>query len=149
MSKRVIIMSAIPGAGKSTYIRNNFPDAFIVSADYFFMHDGVYEFDHTKLGSAHGQCFRNFMEAIQAGIELVVVDNTNTTMKEINTYAKPAKELGYDIEVVVLQYPIDKAYERNVHGVPFEAIQRMSDRIENTSRLVKTAWPTIVVNNEK
>ncbi len=142
-------MCAIPGAGKSTYIQNNFLDAYVVSADHYFMRDGVYEFDRNQLGRAHGECYRYFMEAVTAGLELIVVDNTNTTMREINTYANPAKDHGYEIEVVVLPVDAELGYNRNVHGVPFDTIQKMANRIGNTVGVLTggtVPWTTTVIN---
>lgn len=146
---KVVIMVGCPGSGKSTYIKNKFSDALIVSADHFFMNNGVYEFDRNLLGRAHGECYQNFMEAITAGIELVVVDNTNTTMREINTYANPAREKGYDVEVVVLSVDPQIGYSRNVHGVPFDTIQKMANRITNTVKILTNGtvpWVTTVIN---
>lgn len=146
--KKLIVMCAVPGSGKSTYIKANYPDACVVSSDFYFMRNGVYEFDRAELGAAHSQCFNNFTKALEDNIELIVVDNTSTTMKEINTYAKPANEKGYEIEVVVLQCPTHKAFARNVHGVPLDVIEAMATRIKNTSRFVDEQWPTIFIDSQ-
>ena len=43
----VIVMQGVSGSGKSTYIKNNLPNATVVSADHFFVNavTGVYEFN--------------------------------------------------------------------------------------------------------
>lgn len=147
MSK-VVIMVGCPGAGKSTYIKNNYPSAFIASADHYFMQDGVYEFDRSKLGRAHEKCFTTFSDALEfAGEELIVVDNTNTTMKEINVYANPAKLMEYDVEIVIIKTSPRVGYKRNVHGVPLDVIEKMAARVENTEKLL-AGWNVIIVNNE-
>ena len=130
MYNTVIIMRGVSGSGKSTYIKEHFSDAVVVSADKYFMKDGKYNFDATKLGSAHGQCRARFKAALQAGKPLVVVDNTNTRAKEFKAYVKIAVEHYYAVRVVRLDVPLEDLYGKNVHGVPDENVKSMYDRME-------------------
>lgn len=130
-ANKVVIMRSISGGGKSTYIRKNFPDAVICSADHFFSDKktGEYKFNPKLLGLAHKTCSSKFQKALRNKEPLIVVDNTNTTMREIRPYVMAAKNAGYEVEIVRIDTPVDVAHKRNTHGVPLEAIQRMSDRM--------------------
>jgi len=125
-------MRSISGGGKSTYIRKNFPaDAVICSADHFFndKKTGEYNFNPKLLGLAHKTCNSKFKKALLKKAPLIVVDNTNTTLREIRPYVMAAKHAGYEVEVIRIDTPVDVAHKRNSHGVPLEAIQRMADRM--------------------
>lgn len=51
--RNVIIMRGVPGSGKSTYVRNRYPEARVVSADRYFTDPatGEYRFDASKRGA--------------------------------------------------------------------------------------------------
>lgn len=130
--KKVIILRGPSGSGKSTYIKNHLPDAFVCSADHYFNDDeGNYNFNPKKLGQAHGTCRLNFKQAILDKVPLIVVDNTNTKLKEMEPYLDVASNHGYTVEVVRLTVPLDSLYGRNTHGVPDEAVKKMDDRMQD------------------
>jgi predicted kinase len=133
--KKVIILAGIPGSGKSTYIKkymDDIPDDIIddmtyivVSADHYFMQNGVYSFRGQDLGKAHTQCSTKFHEALDTGIELIFVDNTNIHHKHRKQYIDDAIEAGYHVEIHAIPCDPETAATRNVHGVPLHACQRM------------------------
>lgn len=132
--KKVEIMRGCSGAGKSTYIRMHFPNAYVVSADQFFMQDGHYNFDGAKLSQAHQDCFRRFMEAIMIDeLEHVVVDNTNTQAWELAPYVQGASSFGYEVEIHTLVVDPEIAAKRNLHGVRLRDVKRHAEN-------VKRAW---------
>lgn len=102
--------------------------------DYFVDSDGVYNFDRDKLGKAHGYSKHTAEQAMSKDVDVVVIDNTNTMQKEMNPYEKMAKRKGYRVvKHVVGSFDEEslKLYaERNVHGVPLEAIKRMAGRFQ-------------------
>lgn len=132
---KVIIMRGVSGAGKSTWIRNNYPLATlrsVVSADHYFTDaHGIYRFDPNKLGEAHGACLRLYLEHIRKIDPLIVVDNTNTTVAEIAPYYALAEAYGYEVEIVTLTVEPALAYERNVHKVPLTTIDRQHYNLVN------------------
>lgn len=128
-------MRSIPGGGKDTYIRKHFPGAVVASADNFFIHtnpqtgEQEYRFDPRKLGAAHGQSFRTFQNALDAGEPLVVANNTNTQVFEMEKYVMAAKKAGYDVEIIRIETPTHIAAARNIHGVPLQAVEKMAKRM--------------------
>lgn len=124
---RIILMSGIPGSGKSTFIEKHFPQADVCSADKFFMASGQYRFDASKLGAAHGECLRNFIHRVSCDpCETVVVDNTNLSALELAPYVAIANAFGITPELYTLNVEPAIAAARNVHGVPAAGIERMA-----------------------
>lgn len=131
---KVVILRGLPGSGKSTWVKNNLPNAFICSADHFFENSlGEYNFNPSKLSEAHGQCMWNFIAALTDKLPLVVVDNTNVTKIEIAPYLSVAQAFGYDVEIICIdpKLSLKELSERNVHGVPYKSLQSMESRWEN------------------
>lgn len=128
----VIIMRGLPGSGKTTWVRDNAPgDAIIVSADTYFMQNGRYQFDPSKIAEAHNDCLRRFVAALQERTSpTIVVDNTNLRVTEIAPYYRLAEAFGYTpIVVWVHQHP-DACANRNIHNVPRDAILKMMTATE-------------------
>ncbi len=128
---KIYIMSGIPGAGKSTYVAKNFPDAFVCSADNYHMRNGEYKFDPNNIGKAHAACLRRFVGMVDgtfgrarltAFMEDIVVDNTNTTVAEIAPYYALAEAYEHDVEILSINVSLNDS-ARNVHGVPLEDSQ--------------------------
>jgi predicted ABC-type ATPase len=157
MSKQVKIMSGIAGSGKSTIAADMEPDVkyrdggnkTLVSADHFFLDRfGHYNFNPAKLSEAHGQCFRNFIEAMQSDVSLIVVDNTNTTSEEITPYVLGAQAFGYECEIITVSIRdeidgIQKCADRNSHGVPYKTIQAQQSRL--AGRKLPPWWKETVI----
>ena len=138
--KKLIVLRGIPGCGKSTVaedVANEYVEmgytADICSADYFFEDEnGQYKFDGSMLNQAHYQSRDDADDAMSAGINLVIIDNTNTQKREYQPYIDMANEYGYDvvIQMVGNLTDIELYASRNTHGVPKEVIERMAKRFE-------------------
>lgn len=131
MQNNVIILSGIPGSGKSTYARTL--GGIAVSADDHFMVGGAYRFDPAQLGVAHQSCFRRFMDlALHAFHSArIVVDNTNMGEAEIAPYYLAGEAYGWQVEVRVIECPLEVALARQTHGVPENLVRSMYDRLQN------------------
>lgn len=133
--KRVIILSGLPGSGKSTYAKELAKSgALVYSADSYFINgEGQYKFDVTKLSEAHNDCMRKFTRAVTnpgvAGND-VVVDNTNVSWNEINPYYRVAAAFGYKVSLITFLCTLDLSVKRNVHNVPISTIVRMFDTLQ-------------------
>ena len=73
-----------------------------------------------------------FYRSLADGIDIVVVDNTNTTHKEYKSYLKSAKEFHAIVtSVVFIPDELEKHVSRNVHNVPVEVIEKMIARLND------------------
>ena len=140
---KVIILLGISGSGKSTFIRDSYPGAAVVSADHFFMVNGEYVFDGSKLPEAHGACLKQFIERASSperrvypdydyDNQVLIVDNTNTTVHEIAPYAAVALAYGHELELVVIHCDPKVAAARCIHDVPTDRVALQYKRLMNT-----------------
>jgi len=123
MEKVLIIVRAIPGAGKNTFadlITKN-----VCCADDYFMDNGEYVWNPKDLGRAHMWCQNKCRKFMESGISPVVVANTSVTTKELKPYYKLAEEFGYKVFSVIVE---NRHGGVNVHGVSQETIDKMKER---------------------
>lgn len=123
--KEVYVCRGLPGSGKSTWARENFPKSNIVSADDFFTHGDEYKFDPKKIPQAHQSCFRKFIRMIDRGVSPIIVDNTNTQLWEMSPYILAGESFGYTVKIFEFHVPVKLSSVMNVHGVPESTIKRM------------------------
>jgi predicted kinase len=139
--RKVIIMRGPSGSGKSTYIQKHFPDAYVCSADHFFIKNGEYVFEPAKIGEAHSMCMSLFISATvdPNAAPLIVVDNTNIKIWEFFNYYHLSRLLGFELEIHSLFYSADRetCKARNQHSVPPQMIDRMFDNYEPTDNEIK------------
>ncbi len=143
---KIVIFRAVSGAGKSTaalalQAKLNAANKLcpIVSADYTFLQDGVYKFEASRLGEAHGACFRDAITLVRSwhNNELdnrtLIIDNTNISVAEIAPYVALAQAYGCDHEIITILVDPATAALRNVHGVPFDRVMAMHDAMLSTT----------------
>lgn len=132
MTKKLYIVRGVPGSGKSTLALNLVGHDFLVcEADKYFMFDGEYKFDASKLKDAHESC-RNLVETYMKDSLVndqfyreIAVSNTFTQEWEMQPYFDLAKKYGYMVFSIIVE---NRHGGSNQHNVPAEAIQRMKDR---------------------
>lgn len=132
-------MRGLPGSGKSTYVKNNYPNAEICSADHFFykLGNGEYKYDATKIGEAHKECFSKFMEAISCGKETIAIDNVFTTRWEISPYIALANHFGYDHQIIKMETPLAVCLSRQTHKVPDKHMEWINKGFEKSIKFWK------------
>jgi predicted kinase len=130
MEKILYIVRGVPGSGKSTFAKTLGGTHF--ETDTFFMENGEYKFDFTKLKDAHKWCQASVNTAMimnhTAGINnVIVVSNTFTQEWEMEPYFEMASTFDYKVFSIVVENRHDGV---NQHGVPDDKIQIMKDRFE-------------------
>lgn len=139
--RKVIILIGPSGSGKSTRaeeikkkINSAGDSCYIVSADnYFIGHSPLtpeYKFVVEKLPFAHDWCKCEFVKALRAGVNVVVVDNTNSTRSQRFFYEIMSKEFGFTVEYEEMkEKDLQTLLSRNIHGTPEKIIQTQLDNI--------------------
>lgn len=124
VQQSLILVRGIPGSGKSTLAKtisaefghNHY------EADMYFVEDGVYKFDHSKLKDAHVWCFKNTNDDLY-NFSDVVVSNTFTRYREIDPYLTLARDYG--CELIIIDCLGDYG---SIHDVPDDKMMKMSSR---------------------
>lgn len=122
--KELFLLRGLPGAGKSTLAKMICNQH--VEADMFFIQDGEYKFDASKLRQAHAWC-QDKTEAWMRNGYNVVVSNTFTTEWEMEAYYKLAEKYGYRVHSLIAE---NRHNGVNEHNVPADKLEQMKNRFE-------------------
>jgi predicted kinase len=130
MKKILYLLRGVPGSGKSSVAQNIGGTHF--ETDKYFMVDGEYKFDPTKLKQYHQMCQNEVnLAMIQNHTahlnDVIVVSNTFTQEWEMKPYFDLAKTYGYQVFSLIVE---NRHGGLNQHGVPEDKVQIMKDRFE-------------------
>lgn len=153
MNKKLYIVRGLPGSGKSTFAEALVGSDFLVcEADKYFMVDGEYKFDATKLKEAHESC-RNLVETYMKDSLVndqfyreIAVSNTFTQSWEMTPYFELAEKYGYMVFTVIVE---NRHGGVNQHGVPDDKLEQMKTRFEVQLTPVKEIHLEDVFGNKK
>ena len=128
--KTLYIVRGVPGSGKSTFAKSLGGTHF--ETDMFFMKDGEYKFDMSKIKEAHNWCQDSVNTAMimnnTAGLnETIVVSNTFTQEWEMMPYFEMAELHEYRVFSIILE---NRHGGVNEHNVPEDKIGQMKNRFE-------------------
>jgi predicted kinase len=123
--KELFLLRGLPGSGKSTLAKSLGGKHF--EADMYFVRDGEYNFDVTKLKEAHEWC-RSSVGGLMINEEpKLVVSNTFTQEWEMKPYFDLARNYGYRVHSLIVE---NRHGGVNEHGVPEEKLEQMKNRFE-------------------
>ena len=129
MERVLLLIRGCSGSGKSTfadYLARS-PLAPVYSTDMFFMKDGKYEFDVSKLQWAHSQCREAVEQSMSDYEPRIFVANTFTTEWEMAPYFELAKKYDYIVFSVIVE---NRHNGTNVHNVPEETLSKQKARFD-------------------
>lgn len=124
----IIIIRGLPGSGKSTHAKREFPGLLHLEADqYFTRADGRYEWRRDELRHAHAITQTLAGVVMCTGMDLVIC-GTLTTYSEIQPYLELAESYLYEVRVLRMAGEF-----RSVHSVPAASIEAMRRRFQDFS----------------
>lgn len=134
MDKVLIIVRGASGSGKTTlanYLARE--HGIVTSADDFLTNaDGVYDWHWSKLSAAHKACEDKVKDAMDYSMPKIIVANTFTTEKEVQTYIDIAKSYGYSYFSVVVE---NRHGGTNVHDVPEDSVTKQKNKLLKNIKL--------------
>jgi len=122
--KELFLLRGLPGSGKSTLAKSL--GGMRIEADQYFMYEGKYEFDASKLKEAHAWC-QNAVSVWMKSQDKIIVSNTFTQEWEMQPYFDLAEKYGYRVYSLIVE---NRHGGVNSHGVPEEKLVQMKQRFE-------------------
>jgi len=129
--KELFLLRGLPGSGKTTLAKSI--GGIHIEADMYFMKDGEYQFDVTKLRDAHQWCQEGVEKSMRAldnpkiGTKRITVSNTFTQEWEMKPYFDLAEKHGYRVYSLIVE---NRHGGVNEHGVPEDKLEIMKNRFE-------------------
>lgn len=128
----VIIMCAISGSGKSTYIEQHLPGYVHISPDEIRETVIKNRADVKHHGQAFAQAHEQMKVALREG-KNVVWDATNTRIDFRSKIVSAAKKYGAYVEIVLIQSALHRSLRNNQqrkHRIPDEIIRRQAQKFQ-------------------
>lgn len=110
---RLIMMMGVPGSGKSTWIKNNFPNVEPVSRDkirFELLKEGEDYFAHED------EVFERFIRQIVGSLvvdEVTIADATHLNTKSRAKVLNKVRKFADSIEIVWINPPLETAFKQN------------------------------------
>lgn len=120
------IMCGVPGSGKSTYVRENFPEAVVICWDS--IREELY--GDASVQGEWGEIQRRGVEILSQNVgKTIVVDATHCQASYRKDTSKLLRSYGYDrINLILVDKPLETCLQQNAERsrqVPEEVIERM------------------------
>lgn len=148
--KSLILIRGLPGSGKSTLASEMFHDRsetgffdpraevdYLVEADDYHMVEGEYQHEEAYESLSHAWCLSEAFRRLRRQ-DVVYVANVFSKREYIFPYLEYARKLQVQVLLVETEtdwaWSLEKLYEKNVHDVPLEVIERMRDYWEEMSQ---------------
>ena len=130
-NRKITVIRGLPGAGKSTYARNKWPDALLLEGDqYYTWPDNTYLFGENKMWS-NEYVTMMVNKAAELGVPHIVVTCTSPDLRTAAQIFSIAKQYRYDTDLIWLECSDGDAAtygELTSHNVPEEVIKSMQDK---------------------
>ena len=123
--KELILLRGLPGSGKSTLAKTI--GGIHIEADQYFMENGEYKFDATKIKLAHNWCVLQTQKALVDEITTIAISTTFTQEWEMKPYFGLAEMHGYRVFSLIVE---NRHYGINLHDCPADKIEVMKNRFE-------------------
>jgi predicted kinase len=120
--KELFLLRGLPGAGKTTLAKSL--SGLHLEADQYFMEDGEYKFDASKLREVHAKC-QNAVRVWMGKQDRIIVSNTFTQEWEMQPYFDLAEKYGYRVYSLIVE---NRHGGVNTHGVATEKVEQMRSR---------------------
>lgn len=149
-NRLLLVLRGVPGCGKSSFAKyleclvqsaedgkllcQEGNGCTICSADNFFTEKyGYYNWNAAEIGVAHNYCRTKCENAMNDGIELIIIDNVNAKVSDFSFYIDKAKEYGYSYTSLVVE---NRNETKNIHGVNEKTLIKQELSIRNSLKLL-------------
>ncbi|MFA5048311.1 MAG: ATP-binding protein [Patescibacteria group bacterium] len=133
--KTFIISVGLPGAGKTTAVASEFPNAVVISPDNFIGYTEENPWTSLAARAVWKKADSLLVEAFEREDELIVFDATFPKSKKRKKYINKAIDNGYKVWALYCPCPLKVSLARNIarpkfRGVPKWIIENMNSNLE-------------------
>ena len=128
----VIFLRGISGSGKTTLCNSlshllGLEKVVSISADNYFIVDGIYNFEISKISDAHKACIISMEKALQSSeFPYIIIDNTHTRLWHLSNAERVAEKYGAKIFYLDIIVPDHTHFllclKRQRHNVPEDVL---------------------------
>jgi len=146
--KKIYVLIAIPGAGKSTWVEANNVDpanSAVISMDSIRAEVTGSATDQTQNAFVASLARKKFLTAVSIGVPTIYWDNTTTQRKYRKELIEVGKKGGYEVIAVHFDVPFDTCAKRNAardRVVPYEVLVRMKSQLQAPD--MSEGWSNII-----
>jgi len=152
----VWIMVGLPGAGKSTWIKNNLPkNISIVNQDSIRIELGIMKNDNDKkIGNKIEEkdvikiCLEKIDKLIKERKDFVI-DNTNIKEGRLSNYYHKLKNAGANVKIIIIDTPKEICKKRRKECIPEKVIDDMQLGLDKVKQKFKDNKDLKIVHNKK
>lgn len=140
----VIVLRGLPGAGKSTWAKTQYPDAAVVSGDACVVPGEGGGFDPRIQGEIQNVCVQLFVRTLYlpSPVKVVIIDNANLSLLDVAPYVAIAEAFSVPrVDVVTVECDPFVAAARNTRGVPATQYAGLTARLEEGTRQLREQRP--------
>lgn len=117
--QELVLIRGLPGSGKTTLAKKEYPDHTLVEADIWRMTKNGYAYDADDNKRAHDWCFLEAERQLRLGRDIVV---TGIYVTRIGVMGYKTLAAKYNAAFVVREV---KGKHKSEHGVPKSEMERM------------------------
>lgn len=111
--------------------------------EFHYDRNGNFQFDEDNLFYAHHQCLQRFWAAIDRGVNVIILDNTNLAERDLHMYEQECEKIQASMLCINFKCEdIRDAYElaaRSTHAIPEEVTERQYELFSNNPPPLR-AW---------
>lgn len=129
---QIIFLRGISGSGKTTLCNSlcrllGVEKVISFSADNYFIVDGIYNFQISKISDAHNACIISMEKALQScEFPYIIMDNTHTRLWHLSNAERVAEKYGakiFYLDIIVPDYAhFSLCLKRQRHNVPEDVL---------------------------
>ncbi len=112
----VCVIRGVPNSGKSEFLKKNFPEAFVCSANGFRTE---YSSNRAVIQETHDLCRNLFLQALDEKHPIIAVKNTNIKRWHFYWYLEKAREAGYAVVVIRMR---TKSINTSIPDNPYDPL---------------------------
>ena len=135
--KELVVLRGVPGAGKSTWVKDNGFEKYVLCADTL---REMYSVPVDNISQEYNsQVWRTMFDMIETRMsqgQFAIIDAVHSTNKSIKPYKMLCDKYGYKLKTEYFKISLEDAIERNetrekYKRVPVDVIKRMHNHIIN------------------